>query len=503
VTPSKASPVRKSGPPWFRPVLLSAAVVILAGLAFVALKRHFSGEPSRLDPDKPYTVRLTQTRSIHHAQTIQKRLGRMGIRSFIVSQTDSSGEWYNLYSGQFATDSAAGVLRSDSLLKALPDLAVARLDSSSRLIRRNSIEASVEKRNIASRKPSVRNPVYDVLDKFPDSDMFNINSACVFDTDVKPEHREGIEDVNTDLPRGIGKSFLASISQAFSEVVYYDNLFGDKVTMTIARLKPDSARRHDAAFFSKRILDTGDYAVESMKPLTIRAFRPLEGHRVLLRDKGVDRKYVVLTDPAREYAVFCQSTAKSDDELAAILEQTGRGIGLFDFTEFYNTFYTLPDTAAPGDLFIGFEIERLSRNYAKSKGYKDWAKAYVGHWAANGYFYHVRDGAWSYGIFDILTPEKNARIEKMYEASTDLENVAVYGTQGHFVETRFWTFILSREVNFIIDRYAAMIDARSNLSKEDLIDRANRFQFVPGGYRAVNDSTAVPTKVIPDSSKAV
>ncbi|MDZ7311427.1 MAG: hypothetical protein ONB45_09110 [candidate division KSB1 bacterium] len=90
------------------------------------------------------------------------------------------------------------------------------------------------------------------------------------------------------------------------------------------------------------------------------------------------------------------------------------------------------------DVFVGFYIDKLDWSYAKDKNYEQWAKEYVGHWAAHGLFYDKKKGLWSYGIFDLLTDEKVAYTEELYSKKTSegKQPIKVYGKDGFFISRR-------------------------------------------------------------------
>jgi UDP-2-acetamido-3-amino-2,3-dideoxy-glucuronate N-acetyltransferase len=50
---------------------------------------------------------------------------------------------------------------------------------------------------------------------------------------------------------------------------------------------------------------------------------------------------------------MAQSTKEDDKEIIDFLSGIGKGEGLVDFDEFYNTFYTMPDNPAEDDVFLG------------------------------------------------------------------------------------------------------------------------------------------------------
>jgi hypothetical protein len=356
--------------------------------------------------------------------------------------------------------------------------------------------------------------------------MFFVEKMYVFGAPETSDEKKMfslVKNSNLDLPRGISPNLLLDLTVCFAEAVYRDNIYGDRVTIDVAKLKPDhglAAKIAKAAFlavpdnkenqlaiagyFADLVLNTGEYLTEEKIEFSVPASNNLAGYRTVIQPKaGYFRTYLILVDEACEYVIFCQSTDKSEKDLNEILALVGKSAGMIEYDEFYNTFYTLPNQLDTNDVFIGFYIDKLDWSYARQKGYAQWAKEYVGHWAAHGLFYNRKKGPWTYGIFDLLTEEKVVYTQQLYAKKTSegKNPVKVYGTDGFFVARQlvdsetwevYWHPI---EVNFPLGRYVCMVDNVGNtrLSKKELIVRAESFQFQKGGYQelasAAMDST--------------
>lgn len=452
---------------------------------------------------KPYSVRVAQERSIYQAQKIQERLAGMDVAAYIVETQDSVEQrWYNVLSGAFSDSAAssAHVRYLDSMLH-LPNLQIldtrAMADSVAVMAPGKSVEKkTAERRRIEANAPSVPSSVMDAVQKFPDNNTFFLRSIIIasFESDKGLEKARQFE---TDLPRGITMGNMAAASLSFVEVQYQDNLYDDQVTLSVSRLKAD-ARAYDkmvfekynqdtpadhvasyavALEFSQKILHSGRYENESIKALEWKAYKQLLGYKVgLTTGRGVYRSYFVLVDSDCEYLLIAQSEEKSEQEMEAILAEVGRGDGLKEYDEFYNSFYLLPDRLDDGDIFLGYTIEKLGRSYARRRGYSAWSMALVGHWNVNGFFWNRSKGLWTAGILDLLTTESQEHIYgTLYTDAVETdENIrAVYGVPGH---------ILEEELNFGYSRYVSGIGA-DNFEEIDYIDRAERIQLSRGGYK--------------------
>ena len=461
--------------------------------------------------EKPYSVRVAQARSIYQAQKIQERLQAMGVEAYMLESLDSVDRtWYNVMSGAFADSAACSEhLRQLDSAYRFPNLRAVNTqsfaDSVSVVVPGSSIaKVSQEKRRLDANPPAVPQGVMEAVQKFPENNAFYLQRVNVLNF----ESSEGLKRAGSysmDMPRGISVREVSAVSLNLVEVQYQDNLYEDNVTLSIAKLKTTVAGIKETVFdeygvaqpekytesyavalqFSEEILGSGDYEDEQLEPIEWEAYKPLLGYEVgLTTNSGARRSYFVVVDSDCEYLIMAQSVQKSGEQMQQLLAEVGRGKGLEQYDEFYNSFYLLPDVAVPEDIFLGYTIEKLDWRYAMSKGYSDWSKAMVGHWGVNGYFYNLRKGLWDVGVYDLLTDEAQDNIYgTLYtDAVGTKENQhEVYGVQGHYVGSSWWR----RELNFGFARYVCAIEAHS-FELEDYIDRAERMQFVKGGYKRKN-----------------
>ncbi|MFQ5651879.1 MAG: SPOR domain-containing protein [bacterium] len=492
--------------------------IALAALAGCTCQK----EVEKFTEEKPLAVEVTRARSYYHARDIRDRLQEKGLQPYIVTSSDSTegGAWYKVIVGAHADSAAMQAFRDT--LKARYGLDSLRLVDY-RTIKEHIAEVVVdsvkEEQHIEADRPGVPQKIYDVITKFPKTNMFYVQQMYVLNApekDEAPKRFAVSRHLELDLPRGISRHRLMNLTVAFAEAVYEDNIYGDRVTLDILKLKPDhgldtpqvtkagfwpvsnasETQLAIAGFFADLILNTGEYATEEKTEIEVVSFSRLVGYKTVIEPKpGYFRTYLILVDETGEYAIFCQSTDKTEEDLFKVLKLVGTSRGLLEYDEFYNTFFTLPGELDSSDTFVGFYIDKLDWRYAKQKDYEDWAKECVGHWAAQGLFYSEKKGPWSYGIFDLLTEEKARHEKTLYSAheSKGKARVSVYGTDGFFVSRRRWkenSFELywhPWEVNFTIKRYVCMVDniGATWLTRDELVAKAERFQFEKGGFREI------------------
>ncbi len=362
-----------------------------------------------------------------------------------------------------------------------------------------------ERKRIDTNRPDIQKDVMDVIDKFPENNSFYLEKVHILNLDNKRTLQEVTDYIRMDMPRGITLWELTKYCNSISEVQYKDNLFGDKVTISIMKIKPTYEPTNDILFekydinkpaehfdsfslalkFSHDILNSGKYDNEQINELKLSAYKTLTGYKVeLTTNRGIHRSYFVLVDTNCEYLIIAQSIEKTEEEMLNILANVGKSKGLNDYDEFYNSFYVLPDTLEDEDIFLGYSINKLGWSYAKARGYADWSKAMVGHWTVDGYFYNTKKGFWSLGLFDLLTPNTQNHIYgNLYsdDVSPNKTKTDVYGVKGFFVEEDSWWYY-SLELNFGIDRYVFAINSE-NIDRNDMLKRAEKMQFAKGGYK--------------------
>lgn len=464
----------------------------------------------KLSAQKPYAVYVTKERSFYQAEKLTQRLSDMGFDAYFVQRTDSTedlGTWYHVLCNTTASSDSA--LKVKELLKQKFDLEKIRIDSvtnyTDAVFELDSISRTEEKK-IASKKPGLKADIYRVIQKFPENNALLVKRAYIINTPEDPDNMRGfsmIYNFETDLPRGISKKTILENTTAFSEVIYEDNLYGDQITIDIGKLRKQDRPVKSASVFginspnyyktaekyADMILSTGDYLSEEKKKITIQSVTTLYGYNVKIEPrKDYVRTYLVLTDPAANYILFCQSTDKTDAELYEMLENVGKGSGLLNYDEFYNTFNTIPENIRSNDIFIGFTIDKLDYRYAKRRGYVDWSKEMVGHWDAAGYFFNDKKGVWTYSIFDLLTSQNQNYIYGSLYASKKSDNkyaIDIYGTSGFAVyktEMNWDTWDTYRkisEISFGINRYVVVVanSRKSWFNKKELKERAESLQF--------------------------
>jgi hypothetical protein len=399
----------------------------------------------------PYSVQIKKLRSYYKAKDIEQRAKKKGVVAYIVSEESEDGNWYRILSGSEQSIDKIEELKKEIQIKlSINNLQIINYQNIKEKLEVNISENIQESKRINSKKPDLPNKIFSLIEKFPRDDNFIVKNFFLVNCpdSVKNIRRYKVGySLDLDLPRGISLKKLMEKSKCIAEVIYEDNLFGDKVTIDIISLKKNHGIDLDdfqkasflssnqktkqlkiANYFAEKILSTDDYYFEekvkisisskfnSLKSILFDDRQNFNGYKVIIKpkkNKEIFRTYFILVSDDLSTLVFSQSTDKSDEEIIEIIQQIGKSNGLNDYDEFYNSFYTLPRTI--NDEFICFATEKLTAKYAKDRNNAKWSKKMVGHWVTTAHFYAKETKNWSVSLFDLLNDEKvNYIYETLY-----------------------------------------------------------------------------------------
>ncbi len=459
--------------------------------------------------EKPYSLEIKKERSYFQAEKIVNRLSKMGLDVYVLTETTDNGVWYRIVSGALKDsveiEQYTQMIDSAFHLKPNNVLNYMQLDSATRIpVKQVTV---VERHRIEANQPAVPKEVDDVIGKFPENNMFYLQKISILP--LSEQAIQASKGQTLDLPRGISLRYLAKNEcKALAAVIYEDNLYGDQVTLHVVRCKdqmgvqvasivPLRTEHNEASIalcsdMADMILKTGKYDNEQKDIFEANAYTHLSGYKVSFDIKDTHRVYYIFTDESGDYIYMAQSTKDDDKEIVDFLSGIGKGDGLEEFDEFYNTYYTMPDNPIEDDMFLGYYVDRLTWQYAKERGYAKWAKRMVGHWEATAYFYNPYKGIWSYSLFDLLTTSAEVNIYgTLYRNSLKQDNKrSIYGTDGAAIYHYDWWTDENylTEVNFGFDRYVVALSGTTSYNERELIRRAELLQFTRGGYKEQDEN---------------
>jgi hypothetical protein len=254
-------------------------------------------------------------------------------------------------------------------------------------------------------------------------------------------------------------------------VIYEDNLFGDRVTVDVIKLRENldiestkngvSRAQEIANYFAEIVLETGKYKFEDKLQIEVSSFQKFSGYKVTIqpkKNKDVLRTYFILVSKDLNFLVFLQSTDKTDDEIIQIIGELGQSDGLGSYDEFYNAFYTLPALCTINDEFVSISSEKLTNRYARDKGYKKWAKKMVGHWVTTANFNGEKNNNWALSFYDVLDEDKvnfiyNDLYIKSHKSRRNSDIIDMLGVKGVVIGNKY-----PRELSFPKNRFIVAIN---------------------------------------------
>tara|TARA_B110000238_G_scaffold105049_1_gene114431 strand:- start:87 stop:1511 length:1425 start_codon:yes stop_codon:yes gene_type:complete len=377
-----------------------------------------------IDNETPYAIQLKEVRSYYKALDVQNRLEKNGIESYILSEETNDGNWYRVLSGaeQSITDINKYKKKLENIIS-IDDIRIINFQKIKENLVLDFEEKLFEGKRLKSSKPNIPEKIYELIHKFPEDKNFIVKRFFIANSpdSIKNTRKFKVahDRINHDLPRGVTMRNIMKNSECYAEVIYEDNLFGDRVTIDIIRLK-DSLDIESllkggiknleiADYFSELILETGNYKFEDKLKIDISSFQKLSGYKVTIqpkRNKDDLRTYFSLVSKDSKFLVFSQSTDKTDDEIIDIIEELGESDGLESYDEFYNAFYTLPSACAISNEFVSIFSEKLTNSYARKRGYAKWAKKMIGHWQTTASYHGKENNNWSVSFFDLLDYNK-------------------------------------------------------------------------------------------------
>lgn len=492
-------------------ILIIIAIVLVVGGSIPTIIFLLPGTKTFTE-SKPLALIITEVRSFYHAEDIMTRLDEMGLKPYIVAIDDSmeGGKWYKILIGAEKDPALIDKLRRELEEKyCFKNLVLTDYTKIKGTIIKFNKKKIGETKVIDTAKPSIQNAVYDVMAKFPNTNMFFVKKLVVWDC---PSDGNGEIIGEPDLPRGIKGENVLIEGNIFCEAIYEDNICGDQVTLDILKLRPLEERIQiykiinkkkipfDSTYsvsekFADMILASGKYITEQKTSYFVDTNGVyLTGFKVLIEPKsGYQRTYLILTDEKQEYLYITQSTGKTDIELKQILCLIGKGNGMVDYREFHNLFFCLPNKLIDEDYFVSLELKKVGWDYAQAKGNALWAKKIVGHWSVKSAYYCPAKGDYYYLIFDLLTPDKADYIyNTLYTKDKEEEQkLVINGNRGFYIELYYFS-----EVNFSNSRYVFATNGKTEedwydsyygrksliFTKEDLMKRAELLQLPMNVY---------------------
>lgn len=432
---------------------------------------------AKVSAKKPYALSIRKERSYFQAEKIVGHLKDMGVMAYVFERTEKGESWYHVAAGAFETKAEAQSFKSQLLSEwnieadsLFSFVAMNKVDKGNLVVEKPS---SGEKKRVSAQTPGVPDVVLQTVSKVPVANAFYIGKMGLLNfSQGNTGSIPGLR-MSFNYPKGISLRYLMDRCAVFAEVMLVDNIYRENITFDVLRLKNGQSAASVMEDVAGRISGSSKNSADNKNPVS---FETSGGRLIGYEVKVKNASNFILSDNTNPFVYVVRNSGKSTESLRRLVARIGRGSGLLDYDEFWNSFYLLPKNLK-GDVFLSYSSERLNASYAKSKGNSEWSKRLVGHWAYNMYFYTPGKGVWAYTVFDMLTKSNSQKAWSVYGGSLDEKtNRHICGTTGHAVGDGFL------EMNYPHDRYILILDSykNNNFSESDFVSRAQNFQSTCG-----------------------
>lgn len=445
---------------------------------------------------EPYSVMVQRYRNYLDAENTLERVREKGLNAYIVSNNSpEEGQWYSILisaAPDLEPMMEQKIKYEDNYgLKELKIVNYNKLKDSFLPIRARDKSGS----KTTALRPGVGFEVHDLIRELPSSTYYRPVAMKLFHSSdsINIEKLSPIKKIQMDFPRGISQTSLIKNSEAIAEVVYEDDLSYQRLTVQMISLKTDNVYGDSINyFFSKKILDTREYEVEEMNPLSFGGKLGLEGYMVNITPRPNRlKRYAVLMDSKKQFIVFLQSETNNEQAMKDFLNLIGETSGLQNYASFHNTFYTLPRTLPLDDHLAYFELE-LQRDLEGSIGLLregQYKSRFVMNTKGKGTWeillYTMSDLATSQKVFNVLYKNTN-RIKK--------DSITVFGQHAwrttsrrvHPIEKKYKNMV--NEIQFATDKYICIFSNKNRawLTEEELLSKVRGSQIIVS-YRETDD----------------
>lgn len=426
-----------------------------------------------LSDEKPYSVQVGSYKEESPAKRDQERLQAQNIDAYILkTYDDDTYISFDLHAGAFKTKE-----ETEQLQKELEDSGI----KGTKLSDYEDIKDSIEKFNNLADNTNISygegvteipdifsEEVKNLIAEFPINPNFQIETIEILD----------IENINkTENPDFDFSNELSLINNfdnvsAISKAVYKDDLYNKTITVRIFSGTENRFARIKNDFLSK----DGEQAYQVDFWAKTQIF-----NCYFYKQDGIFKLLGTTKDENK--LISMEASNFSNEEFVALLGDMTNDSNLLVYPEVRKNLLTLPKKSSTSKRdFVYFKLEQIGDEYARERGYVNWARAIVGHWEASSSF--LQDGKKiSTGFFDLdynyNSKQVHAQFMEEHENALINENnhpSEIFSVKGWYVGTR--PLNPSNELSFSKDSYIIAINsyAPDYFSEEELKDFAKDLQ---------------------------
>ena len=427
-----------------------------------------------LSDEKPYSVQVGSYKEESPAKRDQERLQAQNIDAYILkTYDDDTYISFDLHAGAFKTKE-----ETEQLQKELEDIGI----KGTKLSDYEDIKDSIEKFNNLADNTNISygegvteipdifsEEVKNLIAEFPINPNFQIETIEILD----------IENINkTENPDFDFSNELSLINNfdnvsAISKAVYKDDLYNKTITVRIFSGTENRFARIKNDFLPK----DGEQAYQVDFWAKTQIF-----NCYFYKQDGIFKLLGTTKDENK--LISMEASNFSNEEFVALLGDMTNDSNLLVYPEVRKNLLTLPKKSSTSKRdFVYFKLEQIGDEYARERGYVNWARAIVGHWEASSSF--LQDGKKiSTGFFDLdynyNSKQVHAQFMEEHENALINENnhpSEIFSVKGWYVGTR--PLNPSNELSFSKDSYIIAINsyAPDYFSEEELKDLAKDLQI--------------------------
>ena len=398
--------------------------------------------------EKPFSLKVRSYKEEHPAVQNSKRLRENDIDAYVVKTYDDDEYFsFDVHAGAFATPEESADTEAALAALGINDATLSDYGEIKEKMRRydevvqqdDVVFESAENATMPEFSAAVRTCLADL----PVNKNFLIESITIVDFDTLAEAAGGYDQFKS----------LATADgiHALSKAVYFDDLFGKRVEVSVAECEPlpkmDESDGEQADF----ALPGGD--VLSAHIIANGNIRTVEG-----------------MNTARTLIVKIDAYDFSDDEFEVFMNNAWADSATVIYPQLRKSLCVLPKNA-DGRHFAAFTLDRVQESYAEEKGYADWAIPIVGHWNASGYFLQD-DEAVQVSFFDLDYEHNARRIHGMFmdEKESIFLSDNSHPTTVHYSDAWYVRNFINKEISFSIKSFIVAVDADiySSVNENDL-----------------------------------
>ena len=417
--------------------------------------------------EKPFSLKVRSYKEEHPAVQNSERLRERDIDAYVVRTYDDSAYFsFDVHAGAFATAEESADTEAALAALGIDGATLSDYTEIKEKMRRYDEVVQQDKVLFETAEdaslPDFSEAVRVCLTDLPVNKNFLIESIAIvdFETFAAAGGRNLNRFRSLATPGDLNLDSFESLTtedgiRAISKAVYFDDLFGKRVEVSVAkRAEP----LPDTNFTAEMQFSLPDGDVLYAHIVSDGTVRTIDGI-------NTDRTLLIKID-AHDF---------SDEEFTAFMNNAWADSATVIYPQLRKSLCVLPKNA-DNRHFVAFTLAHVKESYAVAKHYANWATPRVGHWMSSGYFLQGNEGI-KVRFFDMDYEHNAQRINEMFMAansrsvlSNNNHSATVKGTDAWYVESDG-----IKQISFAIKSFCVAIDTSldSSIGESGLNDFAS------------------------------